>query len=84
MMCLQLPAHFLFWPGCWPAEQQARLIISITGLLYSLGTGGNCLMSPAQSSHVFVIAMTVLQTTIWGLRQGIFVSHLDFRGTHEI
>lgn len=75
-MCLQPPPDFRVLPGCWPTEQQAGLIISITGLLCSLRTSGNCLMSPAQSSHIFVIAMNVLQTTIWGLRQGIF-SHIS-------
>ena len=70
--------------GAGPQSSRQGFIISVTGLLCSLGTGGNCLMSPAQSTHIFVIAMTVLQTTIWGLRQGIFVPHLYFRGTHEI
>lgn len=81
-MCLQPPPrHFRVLAGCWPTEQQAGLIISITGLLCSLRTSELPHVS-CPIFHIFVIAMTVLQTTIWGLRQGSLyhISPDDFRG----
>lgn len=72
--------------GSWPggSVNEWQLFVTNNWKRSPLCPLGWVAVAAALSPNDFVVAMTlILQTTIWGLIEGIFASCRDFRCAHE-